>query len=338
MKSLNTTTRTTASPVLQELNRPAAAPVMRTLPEGTASAIVRGMRLKQWPKNLIIFAPLLFSGHLLEYGRACDAAGCFVAFCLISSGVYVVNDIVDVTADRQHPLKRFRPVASGALTIRMAFILASTLVLAGLAMAYLLRPTLLVVCLCYIALSLSYSLWLKRFAVIDAMIIAAGFLLRAVAGAVVVKVWLSSWLLVCTSLAALFLALEKRRQELRLMPDGSLAHRISLKGYSVALISRLEGLVLPSLLTSYALWSFQAEHGVAMLTTFPFVLYGIMRYQFLSERGTTTGAPEEVLWNDRPIQITLALWVATCAVIIYGQPADWLESLSRYIDSMRFWH
>lgn len=302
-----------------------------------AAAVIREMRLKHWPKNLIVFAPLLFSGHFNERALVYDAAGCFISFCLISSGIYVVNDLVDVTADRQHPIKRNRPIASGALGLKMACVLAFVLVLAGFVMSFACRPSLSVVCLSYLSVALSYSLWLKRFPVIDAMLIAAGFLLRAVAGAVAVKVWLSSWFLVCTSLGALFLALEKRRQELLLMPNGSLAHRASLKGYSIGLLTRLESLVLPSLLTSYALWSFQAEHGVAMLTTFPFVLYGIMRYQYLSEKGTSTGAPEEVLWNDRPIQITLALWIITCALIIYGHPADWMESLTKHIDSMRMW-
>lgn len=298
-------------------------------------AIVQELRPKQWAKNLIIFFPLLFSGKFSSTPLISDALVCFVSFCLISSGMYVLNDVIDVEADRTHPTKRFRPIANGAVSVRLALVVGVVCMVAGLVGAYWLRPSLTLVCLSYVLLNVLYTTILKHFAILDVLCIATGFVIRAVAGAVAVRVIPSEWFLLCTSLGALFLALEKRRQELSLLNEKSSIHRKSLDGYSAALMGRLEALVVPTLLTSYAFYSFLSEHGPWMMLTVPMVLYGVMRYQMLSERGNVTGTPEDVLWKDRPIQITLMMWVVVCALVIYGHPDAWLTSAVERIDSYR---
>jgi 4-hydroxybenzoate polyprenyltransferase len=298
------------------------------------AVIVKQLRPKQWVKNLIVFAPLLFSGKFSDAGALSAAALCCIAFCSISSGIYVINDLHDLEADRAHPRKRFRPIAAGVISVARAWVLSLVCLAAGMGVAFYVRPTLSLVCCAYVALNIAYSYLLKKWVIIDVLCIAFGFVLRAVAGAVAVHVPASGWFLLCTTLGALFLALEKRRHEVSLLAEQSASHRSVLSEYSVTLLSRLENLIAPSLLTAYIFYSFQSFHGQWMLLTVPIVLYGVMRYQYLSETGHVTGAPEEVLWRDRPIQLTLILWVATCALVVYGHPDQWLHELARSMDSM----
>ena len=298
-------------------------------------ALIKQLRPKQWVKNLIVFVPLLFSGKFGEGGAVLAAAYCCLAFCSISSGIYAVNDLNDLQADRAHPRKRFRPIAAGVISVPAAWALSLFCFAAGLSLAFYVRPTLTLVCLAYIVLNFVYSYFLKKIVIIDVLSIAFSFVLRAVAGAVAVHVPASGWFLLCTTLGALFLALEKRRHEVSLLADQSASHRTVLQEYSLNLLVRLENLITPSLLTAYAFYSFQSFHGQWMLLTVPIVLYGIMRYQYLSESGHFTGAPEEVLWQDRPLQLTLILWVAACAVVVYGHPGQWLHEVARIMDSIR---
>ncbi len=297
--------------------------------------LLRQMRWKQWPKNLICYAPLLFSGKFLEPQALVAASLCFVAFCMISSGMYVLNDIMDVKADRLHPVKKFRPIASGKLNIQLALVVGLFSLFGGFGIAFSLRHSLVIICLGYVTLNIVYSLGLKHFAIIDILCIASGFVFRAIAGAVAVNVMPSSWFLLCTTLGAIFLALEKRRQEIIILSDESTNHRKALTDYSLTLIARFESLVVPSLLTSYAVYTFNSVHGQYMMVTIPVVLYGIMRYQLLSERGTSTSTPEEVLLRDRPIQLTLLLWVLICAFVVYLHPRDLVALVSRMFDEMR---
>jgi len=307
--------------------------VMKVSPN-TFGLLVKQFRPKQWVKNLIVFTPLLFSGKFTEPSGIIAAAACTVAFCLISSGIYVLNDVIDVESDRAHPTKRNRPIASGRLNIKLAAAVGSIVLMAGLIMAFAVRPTLAIVFMGYMVLNVLYSLKLKNFVIIDIFSIAAGFVLRAVAGAVAVKVAPSSWFLLCTSLGALYLALEKRRQELKVVTaSASTTHRKVLAEYSPVLLARMESVIVPSLLTSYSFYSFQSPHGQWMMVTVPIVMYGLMRYQWLSEQGTTTGAPEDVFWRDRPIQVTLVLWVITCALVVYGDPGHLLNYYGSWIDS-----
>lgn len=294
--------------------------------------IIKAMRPKQWAKNLVAYAPLLFSMHIHELHLLALATACVVSFCLVSGAVYLLNDVLDADADRLHPTKRNRPIASGKLPAPIALTACVIAVCIGIAISFLVRPTLAVVTLSYFALSLSYTTVLKHTVILDVFAIAGGFVLRAVAGAVAVSVPTSGWFLLCTSLGALFLALEKRRQELNVLGDKSLAHRRSLGLYSKELLDRLESIIVPSVVTSYAFYSFQSSHGEAMLLTVPFVLYGVMRYKFLSVNSTITGSPEEVLFKDKAIQTTIILWVATCALVIYQGPS-WFMHLSDMLDS-----
>jgi 4-hydroxybenzoate polyprenyltransferase len=297
--------------------------------------LVQQMRVRQWPKNLIIFVPLLFSGKSSDLQSVIYAFVCFSAFCLISSGIYIFNDIMDVAGDRAHPVKKLRPIASGRLSIRLATVTGVSLLVVGGILAVAVRPSLVLVCVGYVVLNLIYSLGLKNVAILDVMCISSGFVFRAVAGAVAVRVFPSAWFLLCTTLGALFLALEKRRQELVLLAGDSSSHRKALSDYSLPLLMRLEGIVVPTLVTAYSFYTFQAPHGQWMMMTIPVVLYGIMRYQLLSEKGTTTGTPEEVLLKDRPIQMTLILWVLLCALVVYGHPRDIVLSIAKFVDSLR---
>ncbi len=296
--------------------------------------VVAELRPRQWVKNLVAYAPLLFSQQAHHLPRIVDASLCVLAFCLVSGGVYTLNDVVDAQADRLHPVKRLRPIASGQLSRRLALCVGIFCVLVGLAISYLVRPLLAVVTISYLALSVLYSLVLKHHTILDVFGIAAGFVLRAVGGCVAVHVATSGWFLVGTSLGALFLGLEKRRQELRLLEAASSQHRKALGEYSIALLDRMEGIIVPSLLTSYMFFSFLSPHGQWMMLTVPPVLYGVMRYQYLSVRGATTGRPEDVFWSDRPIQIALIVWIVTCALVLYNVP-QWLHETVKQIDAFR---
>jgi 4-hydroxybenzoate polyprenyltransferase len=316
-------------------------PVVSTAEAASMSQVAalwfKQLRWKQWAKNLICLAPLLFSGKFTEPQALLAAGLCFVAFCLISSGIYVLNDIVDVRADRLHPVKKNRPIASGKLNMQVAFMVGLISLLGGLAIAFSIRHTLIIICLGYVALNAAYSFGLKHFAIIDIFCIASGFVFRALAGTVALNVMPSSWFLICTTLGALFLAMEKRKQEIVVLSDESSSHRRALTDYSLPLIARFESLVVPSLVTSYAFYTFNSPHGQYMMATVPIVLYGVMRYQLLSERGTSTATPEEVLFKDRPIQITLLLWVVVCGLVVWLHPSDLVAKVSRMFDEMRLY-
>lgn len=253
-----------------------------------------------------------------------------IAFCFIAGASYILNDIRDQSSDRAHPSKSKRAIASGQLPAGIAAVVAIIAVLVGLYLCFLIRPTLLLVGIAYLALCVLYTLVLRDYAVLDAFGIAAGFVLRVAAGAIAIGVYASPWLLLCTSLGALFLAFEKRRQELLLLGEECSKHRKSLAKYSPALLDRLENVVLSSLLTAYCFYSFQSEHGPWMLLTLPFVLYGAMRYQLLSTEHGLTQSPEEVLLKDRAIQITILLWLVTASLVVYDVPAkvvSWLNAV-----------
>ena len=298
------------------------------------TVLIKLLRPKQWTKNLIAYAPLLFAIKIHEGSLFLLATLCVVALCLVSGGVYVLNDVLDVEADKLHPKKKLRPIASGQVTVPTATAIGATAVVLGLGISFLVRPTLCLVVLVFLGLNLLYTTVLKHHAIVDVFAIAANFVLRAVAGAVAVHVPVSGWFLLCTTLGALFLALEKRRQELDLLGEQSLQHRKSLRIYSPELLDRMEALVVASLLTSYAFYSFLSVHGHWMMLTVPFVIYGIMRYQLLSVEHKLTGSPEEVLLKDRPIQVTVLAWIVTSALVVYGAP-NLLKPLSQAVDSLQ---
>lgn len=293
------------------------------------------MRPKQWTKNLIAYAPLLFAAKAGDPALLAKASLCVLSFCFVSSAIYIINDILDREADKLHPTKSKRPIAAGEISLNAACVLAAILAPAGLYLAFLVRPSLILVLLAYLGLTVSYSFVLKHVAILDVLSIAAGFLLRAVAGAVAVRVPMSGWFLLCTGLGAIYLALEKRRREISVLQKSADSHRKALQAYTPQLLDRMESLILPSLLSSYVFYSFLSIHGQWMMLTVPFVVYGLLRYQQLScAEETMTGTPEDVLLKDRPIQTAIALWLITSALVVYGGIQKFLHVLVQTIDSL----
>lgn len=287
-------------------------------------ALILAMRPRQWIKNLIIFIPLVFDHQLgLEHATAVlrTLAG-FVIFCLISGVVYIVNDIADAEADRKHPDKRHRPIASGKLPIRTAWIAAAVLVVVLLPISFWLSWAFGAVTLAYLLLNLAYSKWIKHIPLLDVLSIALGFVLRVAAGVALIHVArFSPWLYVVTTLGALYIGFGKRRAELALLASGANAHRKVLDGYTIPLLDQYILIVSGTTIVAYSLYTFSAPdlpNNHAMMLTIPFVLYGVFRYLYLIQVKHSGGAPEEVLLSDRPLQITITLWVLSVLLILYA--------------------
>jgi len=309
--------RSTSSPVATPGSAADAAPG-RSL----ALNLLISLRPGQWTKNLVIFAGLLFGLRLFDPTAVGQAVAAFVVFCLLSGVVYLVNDIADRESDRQHPLKAKRPIASGALPVGIAIAAAIPLGASALVAAFLIGWPFAVVAMAYIALQLAYSVALKHIVIIDVLTIAIGFVLRAVAGAAAVNVEISRWLLVCTILLALFIALAKRRHEIVLLAGGATSHRPILGEYSAYLLDQMIGVVTASTLISYIFYTIspetQAKFGTQWLgLTIPFPLYGIFRYLYLVHLREGGGSPADLLLTDRPLLTCVALWALAVALIIY---------------------
>ena len=288
-----------------------------------AISLVLSLRPSQWTKNLIIFAGLIFGQRLFDPVAVLQAVGAFAIFCVLSGVVYLVNDIADREADRQHPLKRHRPIASGLVPVGAAVGVAALLGAAALAAAFMLRLEFGLVAVAYVALQGLYSGPLKHVVIIDVLTIAIGFVLRAAAGAIVIAEPVSHWLLIVTILLALFLALSKRRHELVLLADGATSHRRILQEYSPYLLDQMISVVTASTLVAYAFYTVSPETIQKFNTdklglTLPFPLYGIFRYLYLVHQKEGGGSPSDLLLNDKPLLLCVALWVAAVAVIIYG--------------------
>jgi 4-hydroxybenzoate polyprenyltransferase len=280
------------------------------------------LRPGQWTKNLLVFAGLLFAKRLFDASAVADAMAAFAIFCALSGAVYLVNDILDRDIDRRHPIKARRPIASGALPVPAAASTAALLVGAGLAGAFLITSKFGWVALGYLALQVLYSARLKHIVILDVLTIAIGFVLRAVGGAFAIDVEISQWLLVCTILLALFIALAKRRHELVLLADGATGHRPILGEYSAYLLDQMISVVTASTLVAYIFYTIspetQEKFGTALLElTIPYPIYGIFRYLYLVHRREGGGSPAELLLTDRPLLACVALWAASVAFIIY---------------------
>jgi 4-hydroxybenzoate polyprenyltransferase len=289
--------------------------------------LLLSLRPSQWTKNLIIFGALIFAERLLDPDAVLRAGAAFVIFCGLSGVVYLINDVADRAADRLHPLKRLRPIASGALPTNVAIGAAVILGSLGLAAAFWLRPLFGTLAAAYVVLLGTYSGPLKHVVIIDVLTIAIGFVLRAAAGAVAIDVAISHWLYVLTILLALFLALSKRRHELVLLADGATNHRRILQEYTPYLLDQMISVVTASTIVAYAFYTVSPEtvqkFGTTNLVlTLPFPLYGIFRYLYLVHQKAGGGSPADMLLTDRPLLACVALWVATVSVIIYG-PALW---------------
>ena len=289
----------------------------------TLRLLLRSLRPEQWTKNLFVFAGVLFGGHLLDAPAIARAVAAFAVFCALSGVVYIFNDLADRAADGRHPLKRLRPIASGRLSPSTAAFAAIVLGLGSLAAAVLLSPMFAALSATYVALLVLYSVVLKHLVIIDALTIAAGFVLRAAAGAVAVFVPISHWLLVCTTLLALFLVLSKRRHELTLLADGAMTHRPILEEYSPYLLDQMIAVVTASTLVAYSVYATSAETAERLGTTrlgltIPFVLYGIFRYLYLVHQKRAGGSPADLLITDRPLLACVGLWALSVALILYS--------------------
>ena len=291
--------------------------------QSTPALLLASLRPEQWTKNLLVLAGVVFGGRLLEPRAVAIAAAAFAIFCALSGAVYLFNDLADREADQNHPLKRERPIASGRLATTTAVIAGVILGGGGVIAAFLIGTQFGIIAATYMAALLLYSLALKHVVILDALMIAAGFVLRAIAGAVAVAVPIGHWLLVCTTLLALFLALSKRRHELVLLADGATDHRPILEEYSPYLLDQMIGVVTSSTLIAYAVYATSADTAARLGTgklglTIPFVLYGIFRYLYLVHQKRGGGSPAAMLLTDRPLLVCVALWAASVIALLYS--------------------
>ncbi|MCB2204160.1 decaprenyl-phosphate phosphoribosyltransferase [bacterium] len=283
--------------------------------------LLRTMRIRQWTKNVFVLSPLLFSRHLFDLHVVQYAVAGFFLFSMIASAIYVLNDIVDAKIDREHPVKRLRPIASGDLNVRVAGITVAILVPVTLGIAWAVHSGFAIVLASYFTLNVVYSYTLKKAVIIDVMTIAASFVLRIVAGAVIIDVPISEWLLICTSLLALFLGFSKRRHEITILEKDAHVHRPVLQEYSTYFLDQMISLVTASTLICYILYTVADEtvmkFGKGLLFTAPFVLYGLFRYYYLVHQKHTGGDPTSEFLSDKPLLANVMLWAASIIVIIY---------------------
>jgi 4-hydroxybenzoate polyprenyltransferase len=296
----------------------AAAPEIVKLPQrrSPARAALVAMRPRQWPKNLLVFAGLVFAAKLGDASRWAEAIAAFAAYCAISSSAYLVNDVRDRDDDRQHPVKRARPIARGELSMRAALVLAAALAALALGLTGALGITSVAFLVAFAALQAGYTLALKHLVLLDVLTIAALFVIRAAAGAEAVDVRISPWLLLCTALLALFLALAKRRGELVLVGAKRSPGRPVLEGYSLELVDQLVAIVASSTVIAYSVYTLTARDSKALLATVPFVIFGVFRYLLLVHRDDVGEEPEQVLLTDLPILLAVAGWIVTAAAIL----------------------
>lgn len=302
-------------------------------------AAVRAMRISQWSKNGFVLLALIFARRLSDgtaLGRTLIA---FVAFCFASSAVYIINDLADRERDRMHPRKRLRPIASGQLSFRGAAIILTLCLTVAAGLVVFLTLTappdltdpyrrwggsqfiLALTMISYVAINLAYSLWLKHLVIWDVFIIAAGFVLRALAGAFVIPVPISTWFYVCMTFLALFLALGKRRSELIRLTDQAVIHRQNLRQYSLGLLDQLIGIVVTAMLLTYCLYTFQGENSNHdLMLTIPVVLFGTFRYLYLMYARAEGDQPDEVLWRDRQILGTVVVYSVVVITLLYAIP------------------
>jgi len=300
-----------------------APPARVVRDRSTIHLLLISLRPEQWTKNLLVFAGVVFGGRLMDPGSVEIALGAFAIFCALSGAVYLFNDVADRAADQNHPLKRERPIASGRLSVTTALVASLVLGIAGVQAAFMIRTELGVVAGTYLTMLLIYSAALKHVVIVDVLMIAAGFVLRAIAGAVAVDVPIGHWLLVCTTLLALFLALSKRRHELTLLAEGATDHRRILEEYSPYLLDQMIGVVTSSTLIAYTVYATSTDTAARLGTTklgltIPFVLYGIFRYLYLVHQKRGGGSPAAMLLTDRPLLGCVALWAATVIALLYS--------------------
>jgi len=290
---------------------------------GMPIMLLRAMRPHQWIKNGFVVLPLLFARKVFEPDALFTILTALVSFCLAASGTYLMNDIKDIEADRNHPKKRDRPLAAGHISIRFASGAFVVIVALALFAAYTISWEFMEIVLLYLLIQLFYSFWLKHVAIIDIFCIAAGFFLRVIGGAVAIQVEISSWLLICTTMISMFLATGKRRAEMTCLDkETSSNHRKVLKEYDCYLLDQMINIITGCTILSYLLYCLSPEKIASyghtkMIFTFPFVLYGIFRYLYILNKKNLADAPEKILLSDLPLAVSVFWWGLMCALIIY---------------------
>lgn len=285
-------------------------------------AVIRSMRPAQWTKNLFVFAALIFARRFFVPAELARSVAAFLIFCLVSGALYIFNDVLDCEEDRAHPKKCLRPIAHGDLGGGAALAVFAVLAVIGLAAAFLLHRGFFYAVAIYLVLQLAYSLKLKHIVILDVFVIASGFVIRVVAGGLAIAVPISSWLLICTTLLALLLAMGKRRHELVLLEDKATHHRAILREYSAYLLDQMIAVVTASTLIAYCLYTISAETVAKfgtdhLIWTAAFVLYGIFRYLYLVHQKGKGGSPEELILQDKPLLLNIVLWIIAVILIIY---------------------
>jgi 4-hydroxybenzoate polyprenyltransferase len=303
--------------------KPSLAPHQPQGPTGPvdlAKAMVQALRPKQWAKNVFVFAAILFSMNFKNIEMWIQTIGAFGAFALVSSAGYIYNDARDVEADRKHPTKRRRPIASGRLPMGVAWVEMLGLLVTGLTIAFFINPWLAVVTILYLATTLSYSFYFKHVVILDVMFLSAGFLWRAAAGALAINVTISPWLLTCTAFVSLFFGFNKRRGELSLMEEQAKTTRKILSEYSHDMVVEFQAITTSGTIISYALYCVQGSPTPWLLITLPIVAYCVFRYIYLVTARNEGGAPDETLFKDIPILAAGALYAATVLAVLVLAP------------------
>ncbi|APO48396.1 MULTISPECIES: decaprenyl-phosphate phosphoribosyltransferase [Paenibacillus] len=281
----------------------------------TVSGLIRLLRPKQWTKNLLLFAALLFSFEEIRTETILATLLGFILFSLVAGCVYILNDFVDRDRDRQHPVKKYRPMASGQVNPSHALLFGIILLILSVGTAFMMNPLFGVLCIVYFLLNVSYSFVLKHLVILDMMTIAAGFVLRAIAGGVLIHVPFTPWFLICTMLLSLFLAIGKRRNELTLLEGNTGSHRKVLDNYSITLLDQFNTIVTTATIISYSLFTFTSDRTIHLMWTIPLVIYGMFRYLYLIHMKNQGGSPDRVLFEDKPILITVMLYVISVVTI-----------------------
>lgn len=281
----------------------------------TVSGLIRLLRPKQWTKNLLLFAALLFSFEEIRTETILATLLGFILFSLVAGCVYILNDFVDRDRDRQHPVKKYRPMASGQVNPSHALMFGIILLILSVGTAFMMNPLFGVLCIVYFLLNVSYSFVLKHLVILDMMTIAAGFVLRAIAGGVLIYVPFTPWFLICTMLLSLFLAIGKRRNELTLLEGNTGSHRKVLDNYSITLLDQFNTIVTTATIISYSLFTFTSDRTIHLMWTIPLVIYGMFRYLYLIHMKNQGGSPDRVLFEDKPILITVMLYVISVVTI-----------------------
>jgi len=282
----------------------------------TSYLLIQQLRPKQWTKNFLLYAALLFSFQFTNIDKILLATFGFIAFSLTASSIYILNDYKDIEADRNHPTKKFRPMASGQLNPKLALTTGVILLTCSLVSSFLINELFFLILVIYFLSNVLYSLFLKHIVIVDILIIAFGFVLRAIGGAIVINVPFTPWFLLCAMLLSLFLAIGKRRHELKLALKQDSSHRKVLDDYSLPFLDQLTSIVSSATIVSYAVFTFTAGSSIHLMWTIPFVVYGIFRYLYLIHVKDEGGAPEKVLFDDKHILVTVILYVASVVIIL----------------------